>query len=276
MKPPCLRLRSVLLSATIGLIVATSVAPAAPPDPAPGARRGRILVIRGLFNVFSLGMDDLACQLQQRGYQVDVTPPALADAAALHIQHEYLRDPSIGPLVIIGHSMGGRQCCSIPWKWREDHIPVKLVVILDSNPEVRVADNVERCVNLYVTNDLGIFHGRPVASDQPQTNMVNVDVTKLPRPPGVPNVNHFDIDDSRWIHSLVVAEVDRTLGPSCAAGDALFSEADTYYVPSDAVSDATSPARFTPPSRQQVLDALQSRIEATRMSRGMNRPVRTQ
>ncbi len=62
----------------------------------------------------------------------------------------------VDEIVLVGHSMGGRYCCSIPWQWREHDIPVRLVVILDSNPQIPVADNVQRCVNLYVTNQLGM------------------------------------------------------------------------------------------------------------------------
>jgi len=260
------------LSLILGLLVATTLTAAAPRAPAAGTRRGRILVIRGLTNVFSLGMDDLACQLSQLGYQVDVTPPALCDAAALLVQSEYLRDPSIGPLVIIGHSMGGRKCCEIPWTWRQHGIPVKLVVILDSNPDFPVADNVERCVNFYVTNQLGVFHGRPIASEHVGTNVVNIDVTKIPRPPDVPNVNHFDIDDSPWIHSLVVAEVERTLG--CA--ETVSCQSAAHYAASDFTPDAdslTSRDRF---SREALTEALQSRIDAVRARQGMKRPVRIQ
>jgi hypothetical protein len=266
----------MVLGVTIGVIVSTAAVADEPVRATGCGRHGRVLVIRGLFNVFSLGVDDLACQLSQLGYQVDVTPPSLADTVALHIEHEYLRDPSIGPLVIIGHSMGGRKCCEIPWTWRDADIPVKLVVILDSNPEIRVPDNVERCVNLYVTNDLGIFHGRAVVPDQSGTELVNVDVTKVPRPPGVPSVNHFNIDDSRWIHAMVVAEVERTLGPHSLARHVPTGDAALSPTPPDLSGDGTSLMPLSRPSPEAVSRALQLRIDAMRMSRGTNRPVRIQ
>ncbi len=176
-----------------------------------GPRPGRILIIRGAMNVFSLGLDELACRLTQLGYRVDVTPPSMASVVAQQIQDEYLQNPSSGPLVIIGHSLGGRHCCSIPWKWRERNIPVRLVVILDSNPQTPVADNVQRCVNLYVTNNLGIFHGQSVWSVSPGSDLVNTDVTRLSRPPGVGPVDHFNIDDSDWIQGMIVREVQCAL-----------------------------------------------------------------
>jgi hypothetical protein len=36
-------------------------------------------------------------------------------------------------------------------------------------------------------------------------------MTKVTRPPGVPAIDHFNIDDSAWIHELVIEEVDRAL-----------------------------------------------------------------
>ena len=182
-------------------------------QPACVRRPGRILIIRGIFNVFSLGMDTLACRLKELGYRVDVTPPSMATIVARQIENDYRRDPNSGPLVIIGHSMGGRYCCSIPWEWRRRGIPVRLVVILDSNPDVPVADNVQRCVNLYVTNNLGIFHGRPVWGVSPHSDLVNTDVTRLRRPAGVPPIDHFNIDDLAWIHAMVVREVQAALDP---------------------------------------------------------------
>ena len=38
--------------------------------------KGRILIVRGIFTVFSLGMDELGKKLQELGYQVKVTPSA--------------------------------------------------------------------------------------------------------------------------------------------------------------------------------------------------------
>ena len=174
-------------------------------------RPGRVLIIRGVLNMFSLGLDDLACKLSSRGYRVDVAPPSMALLAAESIAAECQRDPTVGPLVIIGHSLGGRFCCAIPWRWKEHGLAVKLVVILDANPLTPVADNVERCVNLYVTNSSGLFHGQDVYAVDPRVDLVNLDMTKVDRPSGVPGVTHFNIDDSAWIHRLVIEEVDRSL-----------------------------------------------------------------
>jgi hypothetical protein len=170
-------------------------------------------VIRGIFSVFSLGLDDLALQLARRGYRVDVAPPLLAPLAAAKIRNEYRNDPSIGPLVIIGHSMGGRLCCHIPRAWQRDGIPVRLVVIADANPCTTVPPNVQRCVNMYVTNDWGLFHGQPVAAQSLSTELINLDVSKTAHPPGVARVNHFNIDAHPWIHSMILAEVERACGP---------------------------------------------------------------
>jgi pimeloyl-ACP methyl ester carboxylesterase len=183
----------------------------------PASRGARILVVRGIFNVFSLGLDDLACKLAQRGYHVDVAPPSLALVAAAAIERECRADATRKPLIIIGHSLGGRFCCSIPWQWRDSGLAVRLIVVLDANPQTPVPDNVQRCVNLYTTNDLGVFHGQDVRVVDPRTELVNLDMTRVRRPPGVPPVDHFTIDDSVWIHSLVIEEVDHAVGRGAGA-----------------------------------------------------------
>lgn len=178
----------------------------------PTRRADRILVVRGVLSVFSLGLDKLACELTQRGYRVDVTPPALATTAAKAIARECHEDRSQGRLVVVGHSRGGKYCSIVPGMWREHGLAVALVVILDGNVRIPVPDNVERCVNLYTSNQLGSIHGGPVSATGTRTELFNIDITRVSRPHRVPPVNHFNIDDSTWIHKLVIEEVDRVLG----------------------------------------------------------------
>ena len=66
------------------------------------AGRPKILVLRGIFEVFSLGMNDLAQKLVHCGYDAQVTSWSLALYEA--------KCTGDRPYVIIGHSLGGRMC----------------------------------------------------------------------------------------------------------------------------------------------------------------------
>jgi thioesterase domain-containing protein len=67
--------------------------------------RAHVYLLRGLMNIFSLGMDTLAAKIQRRGIYATVHNhaewQALADqaAAAYHAGKE-------GPIIIIGYSLG--------------------------------------------------------------------------------------------------------------------------------------------------------------------------
>ena len=150
--------------------------------------------------MFSLGCDTLGKKLARRGYDVTVTSPTLSYFAAMRIRNEYLHSPHTGPIVIMGHSMGGRLCMHLSRILKADGIPVRLVVIADSNPHVTVPENVERCVNLFVTNPLHIFHGAPVERKSCHTQLVNADMTRVQRPDWAKPVNHFNIDANEWVH----------------------------------------------------------------------------
>jgi pimeloyl-ACP methyl ester carboxylesterase len=217
-------------------------------EPAPPATV-RVLVIRGVFNIFSTGLDDLGQELRERGYDVEVSSPGGCWGGALRLKESYERDPNGGPLVIVGHSMGGRACLHISRYLQSYNIPVKLVVIVDANPWVSVPENVERCVNLYVTNPYGVFHGSPVHG-APTSQVLNYDVTKVERPSWADPVNHFSIDDSQWMHGVILGEIARAYAPWRApraasqpaglAGPAAAGPAPESFEPSRA--DAT-PAR---------------------------------
>ncbi len=177
-----------------------------PHSSAPSDAPGRVLIFRGVLNVFSLGLDDMAGDLQRKGYDVSIIPPSLGFVPAVHLREKYLADPQRRPLILIGHSMGGRMCLAVA-KWlQKDNIPVELVLVLDANPNAKVPSNVKRCVNLYVTNALGIFHGSPLVPEDPRTPVLNIDVTRVKRPDWAWPVDHFNIDDSVWMRQVAINE----------------------------------------------------------------------
>jgi hypothetical protein len=168
-----------------------------PCDPSPP----KILVLRGVFEVFSLGMNDLAKKIAYRGYDVKATSWSLALLEA-HCEDNR-------PYVVIGHSLGGRMCAWTSRKLMSCGKRVPLIIIVDANVVQRIPANVDRCVHLYVTNPLGIFHGSPVTAESPYTEVVNWDVSK-----GQPSmfdggVNHFNIDATPWVHQIIIDEIER-------------------------------------------------------------------
>jgi hypothetical protein len=83
---------------------------AAPPTNAQGVAPvgagSQIYLLRGLFEVFSLGMDKLSTKLKEKGYEPRLIgweqwPLAETEILAGH------RNGDTGPIVLFGHSLGG-------------------------------------------------------------------------------------------------------------------------------------------------------------------------
>ena len=160
----------------------------------------KILVLRGVFEVFSLGMNDLARKLACRGYDVTLTSWSLAlHETVCADQQSY---------VIIGHSLGGRMCGWVPRKLKKCGKRVPLVIIVDANLMKPIPSNVDRCLNLYVTNPFGIFHGSPVRGESPCTEIINWDVSQGQPPCFQGGVDHFDIDATPWVHQIIIDELE--------------------------------------------------------------------
>src|ERR1700685_3870769 len=74
-------------------------------NPGMSQPRAHVYLLRGLMNIFSLGMDTLATELNRRGVYTTVDNHAdwqsLADGAAARY-----KSGSEGPIILIGHSLG--------------------------------------------------------------------------------------------------------------------------------------------------------------------------
>ena len=73
--------------------------------PRAGGGTGHVYLLRGLLNIFSLGMDDLAAKLQARGVAATVHNHADWQGIADDIAAKY-KAGKHGPVILIGHSLG--------------------------------------------------------------------------------------------------------------------------------------------------------------------------
>lgn len=162
-------------------------------------RPPKILVLRGLCEVFSLGMNDLTKKLACCGYDVRVTSWTLALAEAKCAEGQ--------PIVVIGHSLGGRACAWVSRKLMSCGERVPLIIIVDANLIQSIPPNVDRCLNLYVTNRLGVFHGSPVRAESSETEIINWDISEGKRWLFEGGVDHFDIDATPWVHQIIIDEI---------------------------------------------------------------------
>lgn len=177
---------------TAGMILAFGTAPGM------AQSRAHVYLLRGLMNIFSLGMDTLAEELERRGVYATVDNyaswPTLADQAAAKY-----KAGSEGPIILIGHSLGANAVMEMAAYLGKKGVPVALVVPFDGTGPYEASANVARVLNLtktyYMSRGAG-FHG----------SLINVDL----RNDG--NIDHLNIDKSPRLHARVIAEVLSIVG----------------------------------------------------------------
>jgi alpha-beta hydrolase superfamily lysophospholipase len=193
--------RSGRLTAVFALVVGIVLANpgSAQPQPQPQAR-AHVYLLRGLMNIFSLGMDTLADQLKRRGVYATVHNYAewqtLADRAAA----DYKAGKE-APIILIGHSLGADAVMEMAAYLGRKGVPVALVVPFDGTKSFAASDNVARVLNL-TQRDYAYMRGGPGFHG----TLSNVDVSSDK------SIDHINIDKSPRLHARVVAEVLAVVG----------------------------------------------------------------
>ena len=200
-------------------------------SPGMAQSRAHVYLLRGLLNVFSLGMDTLAEELNKSGVYATVDNhtawQSLADQAAANY-----KAGTEGPIILIGHSLGANAVMEMAAYLGTKGVPVALVVPFDAAGSYYAANNVARVVNLtqrnyaYMQRGPG-FHG----------SLANVDVSSDP------SIDHFNIDKSPRLHARVISEVLAVVGGHRMAAPGV-SKPATVSVP--AASDGTG-TKAAPP-----------------------------
>jgi len=191
------RLYALAMAALLLLPVGASSALAAP-NSASAASTAHVYLLRGVLNIFSLGLDDIAAQLRAQGIPVTVANFAswssLADEAATGY-----RSGRIKTIILVGHSSGATALPDMVAKLDQLGAPVKLAIGLDSVFRTRLSGRVGRYVNFYIANG----NGEPVAKTaQFQGKLENINVQN------VPGVGHMSIEKNQIMQRKVIGEID--------------------------------------------------------------------
>lgn len=177
--------------------------------------RGTVLLVRGVMTVFSLGLDDLATKIPREPFEVQVVPTSWSPQAARHIAERYRKGELSGPLVLIGHSLGGDMLPGLARQLGAAGLNVDLMIMIDSTNPSDVPMNVCRCINLYQSNFsptwFRVFRGAPIRATNPATQLVNVDLRQFPEIGQTAALHHFNIDASDWVHQIVIGEIQHLI-----------------------------------------------------------------
>jgi hypothetical protein len=189
------RRRFLLGSALAGLIGSPSACLAAAEDQA--APVAKIYMFRGLFGIFSLGIDKLAAKLRAAGYEPSILGWEQWGFAASEIVANHRRGDT-GATILIGHSLGSDSTIQLASSLAPEKVPIDLIVTFDITQPLAVPANVERFINFYQTNGVG---QRAVAGPGFRGELNNVDLS------ADHSLDHLNIDDSEKLQLLVVNNV---------------------------------------------------------------------
>jgi pimeloyl-ACP methyl ester carboxylesterase len=146
--------------------------------------RPHVYLMRGLLNIFSLGMDQLAAQIERHGIEAGVYNHTSEGVVVEQIAQMY-RAGDHGPYILVGHSLGADAVMTMAQQLNGQGVPVALVIPFDGTGSYAATRNVACVLNLtqrsyaYMRAGAG-FHGM----------LSNVDVSNDAA------IDHFTIDKS--------------------------------------------------------------------------------
>jgi hypothetical protein len=195
-RPGLRSLRAMAIALLLVIPIGASTANALT-NPASAASGAHVYLLRGVLNIFSLGLDEIAAKLQQQGITVTVANylswASLAEEAAA----EY-KSGRTKTIILVGHSSGATALPDMVARLDQLGAPVKLAIGLDSVFRTSLAGRVGRYINFYVANGAGT----PVAkTKQFHGELENVDVGKI-------GMAHLTIDKNQIMQQRVISAID--------------------------------------------------------------------
>ena len=190
-------LRSLSALAVVFLLFA---APTGAYAQGPSASRptAHVYLLRGVLNVFSMGMDQIAYKLEQRGIPTTVTNYLLWSSVADEAAAAY-RSGKVRTIILVGHSSGATVLPDMVERLNRLGVPVKLAIGLDSVFQTTLSGKVGRYINFYIGNGAGT---RVARGKNLQGELSNVDVENIPG-----GVGHITIDKNEIIQQKVISAI---------------------------------------------------------------------
>ena len=236
---------AVNVAASPALSQALAVNPPAARAPV-GNSGTHVYLLRGLMNIFSLGMDDLAQKINARGVRATVHNHSEWQSLSDEIANRYKKG-NRSPVILIGHSLGADAVMLMGEYLDRQNVPVALIVPFDGTASHAASKNVARVFNLTQRDYARMTRGPGFRGE-----LINMDVTG-------PDIGHISIDKSARLHSLVVGRVLGVAGrgggnpqPAATQPAAKPSAPEKPTSASGPAADSTSHATATTPAAPAV------------------------
>jgi hypothetical protein len=197
----------LLLSVTFSVQAQDIVAPEKKRSAAVGQQKrapatsnaAHVYLLRGLLNIFSLGMDDLAQKIERRGIRASVHNHSEWETLSDQIAARY-KAGNRGPIILVGHSLGADAVMFMGEYLGKKGVPVALIVPFDGTGSFAATSNVQRVMNL-TQRDYAYMKRGPGFRGE----LANIDVSGQ-------GYGHIDIDKSARLHNMVINKIVGIVG----------------------------------------------------------------
>jgi hypothetical protein len=183
-----------------------AIATAATPDTT--KPRPQAYLLRGTLNIFSLGLDGLAGELEARGIPASTSNYLSWRLTAASAAEAY-KSGRTKQIILIGHSGGGDSVIDIAEELGRQGVPVALAVTLDTVSRTIRGGQVNQFYNFYISQ--GMIGGTITQGPGFRGALHNVDVRDH-------GVTHFTIDKDLSLHNLILQYVAAAIRGGPPAG----------------------------------------------------------
>lgn len=182
--------------AALAALVSLAACGPTPLAPLAGPPRGRVILLRGLANMFSTGMNFLTAKLRQRDFDASVHNYLEWNALAAAVLRAQQADTLVRPFAIIGHSYGADDAVEMANHLGRQGVATDLLVTFDPTASDPVAAGVLRVLNFYQDRDTvtRTLVGGPGFTGTLENQLV-------------PGESHISIDKQDRLHDQVIARM---------------------------------------------------------------------
>ncbi len=163
-------------------------------------RPGEVVFLRGLANIFSLGLDTLSDELKKYGVYSYVHNHQAWEKIGQQIIAKSRKGQLSYPVVIIGHSLGAGASPKLATMLGREGIAVQYMVMLDAVEPLPVTNYVVDAVNYYLPKRRG--QNLISASNSFEGEYANVNVSK-----GYAGIDHFNIDENEILRGKMTKRI---------------------------------------------------------------------
>ena len=189
-------------------------ATAGAPNPDLERARGRAYLLRGNAAVFSRGVGVLCGQLRRAGLWAEDLRCVGDRWVRRHLIADHEAGRLRGPVILVGHSCGGRYALFTAQQLAPRGISIDLLICIDVAGPFEVAANVRHAVHLYRSRRR-IYPARPLrAAPGSAARITNVDLDAAGSPIRPFGLHHLNITASsavqRWVLERILEPVEES------------------------------------------------------------------